>query len=59
MARCELTNSDRIGIKYGREALVVSRETDMADSMAMARAMGRMEAALEDLLDMLDPEGER
>ncbi|MFE7927805.1 hypothetical protein ACFU6S_03570 [Streptomyces sp. NPDC057456] len=57
MARCELTNSDRIGIKHAREALARSRETRMVDPMVMARVIGRLEASLADVLEILDPDG--
>ncbi|NUK72123.1 hypothetical protein HRW23_22050 [Streptomyces lunaelactis] len=58
MARIELTGSDRIGIRHARKALAASQQADMSDDRAMARAMGRMEAALEDLLSILEPEGD-
>ncbi|MEV8307846.1 hypothetical protein AB0P36_10905 [Streptomyces flavidovirens] len=58
MARIELTGSDRIGIRHAREALATSQQADMSDDRAMARAMGGMEVVLEQLLSILDPEGD-
>ena len=60
MARFELTSSDEIGIRHARRALEISQQADMSDPRAMARAMGRLEAAVEDLLEILTGEaGER
>lgn len=59
MSRMELTDHDRYRIGQARKALAASQQADMSDGSAMARAMGRMEAALEDLLSILAPEGDK
>ncbi len=55
-ARFELTSSDLISIRHARKALEVSNQADMGDLVSMARAMGRMEAVIEDLLEILTGE---
>jgi hypothetical protein len=56
MARFDLTGSDEIRIRHARKALEISQQADMSDPGAMARAMGRLEAAVEDLLELLTGE---
>jgi predicted phosphohydrolase len=56
MARFELNNFDRIGIRHARKALADAEQLDMSDDRAMARAIGRLQAAVEDLLEILEGE---
>ncbi|MEV7994935.1 hypothetical protein AB0O67_24385 [Streptomyces sp. NPDC086077] len=55
-SRFDLTNSDRIGIRLAREALAKSEQLDLSDDREMARMIGRFEAVVEDLLNILEGE---
>ncbi|WP_406418365.1 hypothetical protein [Streptomyces sp. NBC_01614] len=57
MARFEMTGHDRYRIDKAREELAKAAELDMSDDRAMARTMGRLELALQQLLEMLDEDG--
>jgi hypothetical protein len=55
MARFDLTEHDRYRIEAARKELATP--VDLADDRAMARRIGRLEVALQQLLEMLDEDG--
>ncbi|MFD5566623.1 hypothetical protein [Streptomyces cadmiisoli] len=57
MARFEMTGHDRYRVEKAREELARAGDLDLADDRAMARTIGRLEVALQLLLDMLDEDG--
>ncbi|GGM06019.1 hypothetical protein GCM10010099_22740 [Streptomyces cinereus] len=57
MARFALTGYDRISVSQARETLVEAERLDMADQMAVARMVGKLEAAVKSLLAVLEGDG--
>ncbi|MDR3083110.1 MAG: hypothetical protein LBV60_19690 [Streptomyces sp.] len=55
MARFALTGHDLYLIEKAREELAAG--VDLSDDRAMARKIGRLEVALQQLLEMLDADG--
>ncbi|MGR6537663.1 hypothetical protein [Streptomyces rochei] len=54
MARISLTERDRCTIEAARKALAVAVSVDLLDGRAMARMIGRLEVAVERLIEMVD-----
>ncbi|MFJ9740846.1 hypothetical protein [Streptomyces sp. NPDC101166] len=59
MGRFELNQSDRCRIDAARHELVNAQQLDMSDDRAMARTIGRLEVALQQLLEMFGEGGEQ
>lgn len=57
MSRFELTEFDRYRIGKAREELNAAKALDLSDDRAMARALGGLEATLEQLLAVFDEDG--
>ena len=56
MARMELTNYDRVGIRLARRVLDQADRLDMSDDLEMARTIGALQAAVKGLLEILEEE---
>jgi hypothetical protein len=54
MSRFETTEHDRYRIEQARAELDALETLDMGDDRAMARALGRLEVALQQLVEMAD-----
>ncbi|MCM1974305.1 hypothetical protein [Streptomyces sp. G1] len=54
MVRFELTPLDRCHVENARKELVAARTLNLLDENAMARTIGRLEVALERLIEMVD-----
>ncbi|WP_192582745.1 hypothetical protein [Streptomyces triticiradicis] len=54
MARFELTDHDRYRIEKAREDLAAAKKIDRGDEQAADRMFGRLEVAVQQLLEMLD-----
>ncbi|MBG0854008.1 hypothetical protein I2W78_19685 [Streptomyces spinoverrucosus] len=54
MARFDLTEYDRCTIKAARETLAAAASVNLLDGSAMARMIGRLEVAVERLIEMVD-----
>lgn len=55
-ARFDLTDFDRYRIEAAREELARAERLDLSDDRAMARTIGRLEVALQHLLEVFDGE---
>lgn len=53
-ARFDLTDYDRYRIESARRELAKAEQLDMGDDRAMARTIGRLEVALQQLLEVFD-----
>lgn len=58
MPRFDLTDHDRYRIAKARQELAALKRLDLADDRAMAHTLGRVEVVLQQLLEMLDEDGE-
>ncbi|WP_185912866.1 hypothetical protein [Streptomyces sp. WAC06128] len=54
MSRFDLTEYDRWTIVAARHALAAAESVDLLDGSAMARMIGRLEVAVERLIEMVD-----
>ncbi|WP_432194193.1 hypothetical protein [Streptomyces sp. bgisy027] len=54
MARFDLTEYDRCTIKAARMTLAAAQSVNLLDGSAMARMIGRLEVAVERLIEMVD-----
>jgi hypothetical protein len=54
MSRFEMNGTDRYRVGAAREALAGLESLDMGDDRAMARTIGRLEVALQQLVEMVD-----
>lgn len=54
MARFDLTEHDRCTIAAARQALAAAHRVNLLDGSAMARMIGRLEVAVERLIEMAD-----
>ncbi|WP_328872773.1 hypothetical protein OHT76_23205 [Streptomyces sp. NBC_00287] len=54
MARFDLTEYDRCIIEAARQALAAAENVNLLDGRAMARMIGRLEVAVERLIEMVD-----
>jgi hypothetical protein len=54
MARFDLTEHDRCHIAAARRALADAESVNLLDGSAMARVIGRLEVAVERLIEMVD-----
>ncbi|MFG3152628.1 hypothetical protein ACGF7W_11325 [Streptomyces sp. NPDC048219] len=54
MARFDLTEYDRCTIKAARETLAAAASVNLLDGCALARMIGRLEVAVERLIEMVD-----
>lgn len=54
-ARFDLTAYDRSRILAARQALADAQSMSLLDVSAMARVIGRLEATVEQLVEMVDP----
>lgn len=60
MARIgNLTDHDRYRIEAARTELAAAGRLDLSDDRAMARTIGRLEVALQQLLEVFDESGEQ
>ncbi|MFJ4704133.1 hypothetical protein ACIP6I_04615 [Streptomyces anulatus] len=55
MGRFDLTVYDRSRILAARQALADAQSMSLLDVSAMARLIGRLEATVEQLVEMVDP----
>ncbi|WP_330322451.1 hypothetical protein [Streptomyces anulatus] len=55
MSRFDLTAYDRSRILAARQALADAQSMSLLDVSAMARLIGRLEATVEQLVEMVDP----
>ncbi|MEU5282835.1 hypothetical protein AB0G97_02250 [Streptomyces sp. NPDC020755] len=55
MSRFDLTAYDRSRIIAARQALADAQSMSLLDVSAMARLIGRLEATVEQLVEMVDP----
>ncbi|MEV0691894.1 hypothetical protein [Streptomyces sp. NPDC050388] len=55
MDRFPLTPLDRCNVAAARQALAAAQTVDLLSETAMARTIGRLEVALERLIEMVDP----
>jgi hypothetical protein len=55
MARFDLTEHDRVHIAAARQTLAAAESVNLLDGSAMARMIGRLEVAVERLIEMVDP----
>lgn len=55
MSRFDLTAYDRSRIFAARQALADAQSMSLLDVSAMARMIGRLEATVEQLVEMVDP----
>jgi hypothetical protein len=54
VSRFDLTDHDRYRIEQARKELAALDSLDMGDDRAVARALGRLEVALQQLVEMVD-----
>ncbi|MFC8808626.1 hypothetical protein ACFT9J_35025 [Streptomyces anthocyanicus] len=54
MARFDLTEYDRCTLEAARRALAAAESVNLLDGSAMARMIGRLEVAVERLIEMVD-----
>jgi hypothetical protein len=59
MARFDLSDHDHYRIRVAREELARAKRLDLADDRAMARAIGRLEVALGQLLEVFDEDDQQ
>jgi hypothetical protein len=57
MARFDLNDHDRYRIEAARRDLAAGKQLDLSDAQAMARRIGRLEVALQQLLEVFDEDG--
>lgn len=57
MPRFEMTEHDRYRVAKAREALAATESLNLLDERAMARTIGRLEVALQQLVEMADEAG--
>ncbi|CAM5258778.1 hypothetical protein ACTFBT_18250 [Streptomyces microflavus] len=55
MSRFDLTAYDRSRILAARQALADAQSMSLLDVSAMARMIGRLEATVEQMVEMVDP----
>lgn len=56
-ARFEMTDHDRYRVAKAREALAAAESLNLLDERAMARTIGRLEVAVQQLVEMTDEAG--
>lgn len=54
MSRFEMTEHDRYRVQKAREELAAAESLNLLDERAMARTIGRLEVALQQLVEMVD-----